>query len=79
MPTAKLTSKGQLTVPREVRTLLGLRTGDHVAFVVRDDGTVSVEAEKKSLMRLRGILHPKVKGVTIEDMNEAIRKGWSGE
>ena len=79
MPSAKLTSKGQLTVPKEVRRLLGLRTGDHVAFNVQDDGTVSVEAEKRSLVRLRGLLRPKVGGVTIEDMNAAIRKGWSGQ
>ena len=32
MPAAKLTSKGQITIPREVRRLLGLRTGDIVDF-----------------------------------------------
>jgi AbrB family looped-hinge helix DNA binding protein len=37
MPTAKLTSKGQLTVPRDVREDLGLRAGDSIDFI-KDDG-----------------------------------------
>jgi AbrB family looped-hinge helix DNA binding protein len=33
MPAAKLTSKGQVTVPKGVREALGLRTGDVIEFV----------------------------------------------
>jgi AbrB family looped-hinge helix DNA binding protein len=76
MPTAKLTSKGQITIPLEVRKALGLRTGDRLAFVVRDDGSWSLDTEKVDLRSLAGKLRPKVKGVTIEMMNEAIARGW---
>ena len=37
---ARMTSKGQLTIPKEVREALGLRTGDHVTFRVRDGAAV---------------------------------------
>ena len=74
MPSAKLTSKGQITVPKEVRKALGLHTGDRLAFRVHEDGTVVVEAEKVSLKSLRGAVRSRVRGVTVEAMNEAIRR-----
>jgi AbrB family looped-hinge helix DNA binding protein len=74
MPSAKLTSKGQITIPKEVRKTLGLRTGDRLAFRVRADGTVQVEAETVDLMSLRGSVRTQVKGVSVEAMNEVIRR-----
>ena len=74
MPSAKLTSKGQITIPKEVRKALGLHTGDRLAFRVHDDGTVLVEAEKVRLKSLRGAVRSKVKGVSIEAMNDIIRR-----
>lgn len=44
--TAKLTSKGQVTVPVEVRRHLGVSPKDRVAFVIGDDGTVQVRPTK---------------------------------
>ncbi|WP_339097544.1 AbrB/MazE/SpoVT family DNA-binding domain-containing protein [Deinococcus sp. VB343] len=43
--TAKITSKGQVTLPKEVRELLGVGTGDSVRFEVRN-GTVEVYPQK---------------------------------
>jgi antitoxin PrlF len=74
MPGAKLTSKGQITIPREVRRILGLHTGDRLAFRLCEDGTVQVGAEKPSLASLRGVVRSKVRGVTVEAMEEAIRR-----
>ena len=37
---ARVTSKGQLTIPKDVREALGLRAGDRVFFTVRDGGAV---------------------------------------
>jgi antitoxin PrlF len=73
MPSATLTSKGQVTIPKAVREELGLREGDRVAFRVLDDGTVVVEPETVDLLSLAGAMKPKRKGITIDDMNEAIR------
>ncbi|MEJ2583336.1 MAG: type II toxin-antitoxin system PrlF family antitoxin [Acidobacteriota bacterium] len=73
MPSATLTSKGQVTIPKAVREELGLKDGDQVAFRVLEDGTVIVEPETIELADLQGVLKPKKKGVSIADMDEAIR------
>ena len=74
MSSSTLTSKGQITVPKEIREALGVHAGDRLAFRTREDGTVLVEAETVDLMTLQGALKPRRKGVTIEAMNEAIRR-----
>lgn len=71
---AALTSKGQITVPKHVREILGVRPGDRLAFRIRGDGSVVVEAETVDLRTLRGTIRPEVNGVTIEQMNETIRR-----
>ncbi|MBI4704912.1 MAG: type II toxin-antitoxin system PrlF family antitoxin [Deltaproteobacteria bacterium] len=78
MPTATLTSKGQVTVPKPVRQALGLRTGDRLLFRVRDDGVVVIEVEGADILALRGVIKPKVRGVSVEDMNRAIALAAAG-
>lgn len=73
MPTATVTSKGQITIPKVVRDELGLREGDRVAFRVLEDGSVIVEPETIDLLDLKGALKPKRKGITLTDMDDAIR------
>jgi AbrB family looped-hinge helix DNA binding protein len=79
MPTATVTSKGQITIPKEVRDAMGFDTGKRVSFRVRDDGVVEMRPDEVDLMSLCGILKPRVKGVTLEDMEEAIREGAARE
>ena len=73
MPTATVTSKGQITIPKEVREELGLRVGDRVAFRVLEDGRAIVEPETIDLRELKGALKPKRTGVTLAGMEAAIR------
>jgi len=73
MPTATVTSKGQITIPKPVRDELGLRAGDRVAFRVLEDGSVVVEPETIDLLDLKGALKARRRGVTLSDMDEAIR------
>ena len=79
MSTATVTSKGQITIPKEVRKTLGLETGHRVSFQIREDNVVEMRPETVDLMSLFGIFKPQVKGVTLEDMNEAIREGAAEE
>lgn len=75
MPSATVTSKGQITLPKEVRARLGVRPGDRVAFRERADGTIVVEAETVDLMALKGRIRPQTKGVTLAAINAAVRRG----
>lgn len=75
MPTSTMTSKGQITIPKEVREAVGLDTGQRVSFLVREDGVVELRPENVDLLSLCGIIKPAVRGVTLEDMEEAIHRG----
>ncbi len=51
-----------------------MHAGDRVAFVVHDDGTVTVHAETVDLGALRGLLKP-ARTPTVDQMRDAIRAG----
>lgn len=56
---AKITSKGQITIPRAVRNLLGVKPGDSVVFERRDDSVLVRPLRKKSpFAKYRGIGNP---------------------
>ena len=77
MATATVTSKGQITIPREVRLKLGLRTGDRVDFLMDSEGNAILKPVSVSVSHLKGILHRKgMKPVTLEQMNESIKSRW---
>ena len=70
MPSATLTSKGQITIPKKVREALGLETGDSVAFRIGEDGTVTLHPETVSIASLFGMLSPRRRGLELEDMED---------
>lgn len=70
MPETTLTSKGQVTVPREIRDRLGLASGDKLLFTMLSDGTVVMRAKTRRLLDLAGSLtRPGQPKVTTEQMN----------
>lgn len=77
--TAAVTSKGQITIPIEVRRKLGLKPGDRMRFVEGENGEIVLKPKTGSIMDLRGIVKWKGKPVTIEEMNETIAKGRAGK
>lgn len=72
MAAAKLTSKGQITIPAQVRASLGLDTGDRIEFVDIGDGKFAIMAATHSVKDLKGLIRKPLKPVSIEDMNLAI-------
>jgi len=56
MAITTLTSKGQITLPREVREHLHLGKGDRLEFVIRSDGEVQVKPVAGSYRELLGML-----------------------
>jgi antitoxin PrlF len=70
MTETTLTSKGQVTVPREIRDRLGLESGDKLRFTMLSDGTVIMRAKTRRLIDLAGSLtRPGQPKVSIEQMN----------
>jgi AbrB family looped-hinge helix DNA binding protein len=79
MPTSTLTSKGQITIPREVRERLHLKTGSRVDFIVEPSGKVVLKPVDSDFRSIRGIVRSRRRrSVSIKEMNEAIAHGYSG-
>jgi len=74
MPSATISSKGQVTIPKAVREALGVGAGDRIAFEMREDGVAEVRPATVDVMTLSGIIQPKVRGVTIQRMKHEIAK-----
>lgn len=74
MPTATLTAKGQLTLPKAIRDQLGLKSGDRVEFRVKEGGEILVEAATVDLRDLQGVLKWDGPPVSVEEMEEAVRR-----
>lgn len=73
MASATVTSKGQVTIPLDVRTQLGLSTGDRVEFIYNDEtGRYEVVPATRSVTALKGIVRKPARPISIEDMNAAI-------
>jgi antitoxin PrlF len=69
---ATITSKGQVTIPADIRKALGLSAGERVVFTRLDDGaTVVMRAKTRSILELKGMLKPAPgqRKVPVEDMN----------
>ena len=67
---ATLTSKGQTTIPKEIRDSLGMKPGDRMTFTLMPDSTVVMRVKSKSVTELAGMLHKKGrKPVPIEQLS----------
>lgn len=78
MPTATVTSKGQVTIPKEIRDELRIEKGDRIEFQRKPDGSVLLVPAGVGLSTLRGILGKGSRRVSIDDMEAAIRRGATG-
>ena len=56
---ATLTSKGQTTIPKEIRDRLGMKPGDRMTFTLMPDATVVMRVKVKSVNELAGMLRKK--------------------
>lgn len=72
MSTATLTSKGQITIPADVRRVLNVQAGDRVEFVQIEAGRFELVAATRSVRELKGLFGKAVRTVSIEEMNRTI-------
>lgn len=67
---ATLTSKGQTTIPKEIRDGLGMKPGDRLTFTLMPNATVVMRVKNKSISDLAGTLYKKGrKPVSVEQLS----------
>lgn len=82
MPSLTVTTKGQVTLKRELLQHLGIKPGERLELEKLPGGELRVRAAKPtgSIDGFLGLLAGKTdKVATIEQMNEAAAAGWAGE
>lgn len=72
MSTALLTSKGQITIPADVRKALNVGAGDRLEFVEVEPGRFEVVVATRSVTELKGRFGKASRTVSIEEMNAVI-------
>ena len=80
MSISTLTSKGQTTIPKQVREHLKIGPGDKLDFVIESEGRVVIRPAKLDVRELKGLLkRHDGKILSIEEMNAAIARGAAGK
>ena len=75
MLSSSVTTKGQVTIPIELRKKLGIKPGDRVGFV-DEDGRIVLQRQETAIEAVFGLVKAS-KGVTLEQMDEVIASGRS--
>ena len=70
---SKITSKGQITIPYNIREKLHLSAGSKLEFVIQNNSVLLMPINNK-LSDLHGVLPKPEKALTIEQMNDIIKK-----
>ena len=75
MAHSTITTKGQTTIPKEIREHLKLQAGHRIEYVVDEAGRVVLRPATYDIRDLHGILQrPGQPAVTVEEMNRTIRR-----
>jgi antitoxin PrlF len=70
---SRITSKGQVTIPEEVRRQYHLQAGDQIEWEVTESGTIEVRRSGGSLDDLVKILPRPERALSLEEMDQAVR------
>jgi AbrB family looped-hinge helix DNA binding protein len=79
MALSTLTSKGQVTIPAEIRQQLHLVTGDKLDFSIQDQEKIVVLPRKRTLSDLYGIVSSPSGPLSIEEIDEAIGQALAAD
>lgn len=69
-----LTSKGQITLPVEIRNKFQLNPGDEIEFFILESEKIECTPVTTSIKELKGFLPKPKKAVSLEDMDRAFRQ-----
>ena len=78
MSASSLTRKGQVTIPKRIRDHLGVRQGDKVFFLVRDDDVV-LKALRGNILELKGSIKPSATPEDFEAIRRKVKKAVSSK
>lgn len=70
--TTKITTKGQITIPKPIREHLNLGKGDRIEFLIGVDGKVTMMAATADVRKLKGMITKPAKPATVAEMNLTI-------
>jgi len=80
MSLATITSKGQVTIPIDIRKSLKLEAGDKIEIIVTKEGEAVLKLLSKKVDDVFGMLKkPDQKTVSVDEMNEAIKNRFKGK
>jgi len=75
MITATLSSKGQITIPKEIRERLDLKKGDKIEFELSDEEIVTIKRKSTRIDEVSGMLSEYAdRRYSIEEMDEAVEE-----
>ena len=77
MALATITSKGQITIPKDVRATLCLKSGDKINFIV-EGSVVRFLPVTKDISSLKGMIKSPAEPVSIEEMKSTIKAKGAG-
>ena len=72
MELAKVTSKGQITIPVAIRNLLGIQEGDKVLFVEDEGRVVLMNASTNALLRAQKAFEGVAEELGIKDEQDVV-------
>ncbi len=67
---AKVMSKGQITLPKDIRDALGLKTGDRVTLIHQDNQVVMMNSTVYALKVLQGSMHGEAEKANIHSVED---------
>ena len=74
MLSSTITTKGQVTIPKNIRNILKIGKGDRIEFLVDTNGTVTILPVTIDITALKGLVPKPKKYVSLDDMKNAIRE-----
>ena len=70
---AKVMSKGQVTIPKDIRTVLGLDPGSRVTFIVQDGNVQMVNSAVYAMKMLQAEMAGEAEKANITDVNALVK------